>query len=160
MKTILVPTDFNTSALDCVESLCRQFEGQELGFIFMHMFKLSDSMSDLLMLSRRSREFELISDDFYNRCNELKNRYPQVKFIRAEFLYGSTMSMFKNFIDGNEVGHILHVDNSNVSKINKSSIDPSVLIARCGLPVISILKKVDMTVEEPVEQPESELNIA
>ncbi|RVU01286.1 hypothetical protein EOD41_04785 [Mucilaginibacter limnophilus] len=138
MQTILVPTDFNIKALDCVSAISKQYEGEDISFIFVHMFKLSDSITDLLMLSRRSREFELIDNDFYNRCNEIKAQNDNVKAIRVEFLYGSTLSMFRNFIEANEVTHVLKAEHCSIGKLHKSSINPMTLIQKCGLPEIYI----------------------
>jgi len=138
MRTILIPTDYHISALDCIPNLCMQSENEELSFIFIHVFKLSDSINELLLLSRRSREFEQISDEFYERCETLKASYPQIKRFKMDFLYGNTLNMFKNFLEDNEVDGVLSFSNCSVSKINKSSIDPQVLIQKSGLPVINV----------------------
>ncbi|RYZ97226.1 MAG: hypothetical protein EOP47_22200 [Sphingobacteriaceae bacterium] len=138
MQTILIPTNFNVSSLDCVPALCNQFKGEDIKIIFMHMFKLSDSITDLLMLSKRSRDHEHISDEFYSRCRELKAEHEQIQAIKADFVYGSTLSLFRNFIDANEVTHVLDQGHCTASKINKLSMDPAILIKRSGLPVIQV----------------------
>ncbi|RYD89490.1 MAG: hypothetical protein EOP54_25520 [Sphingobacteriales bacterium] len=141
MQTILIPTNFDISSIDCIPAVCDQFEGQDLKFIFMHMFKLSDSISELLMLSKRSRDHAQISEEFYNGCALLKREYPQILEMKIEFLYGSTLSFFKNFIEDNDVTHIVNQDDCSAYKINKSSIDPAILIKKCGLPVLSVDKR-------------------
>ncbi|EOR94516.1 : hypothetical protein [Arcticibacter svalbardensis MN12-7] len=150
MKTVLVPTNFNPAALNCIPAVCNQFQGEKLNFIFVHMFKLSDSISDLLSLSKRNREYELISDEFYQCCYEIKKEFQQIKNLKIEFLYGSTLSMFRNFLEANEVNHILDVSDFGVYKLNKSSIDPSILIKRSGLPVITV--GTDVEAEQVAEQ--------
>lgn len=136
MKTILVPTDFSAQAFKCIPSLCKQLQGEKLSIVFIHLFKLSDSISDLLLLSRRSKEYEHVSNDFYKQCEEIKTVYPSIKAIRIEFFYGSTLSRFKNFIEANEIDFILHPADCSISKLNKSSIDPSVLMDRCSVPLL------------------------
>ncbi|RYY37715.1 MAG: hypothetical protein EOP46_01635 [Sphingobacteriaceae bacterium] len=159
MQTILVPTDFKVSSLDCVAAISEQFTGEEVKFIFVHMFKLSDSITDLLMLSRRSREYEVIEDGFYNRCIQIKRDNPLVNDIKVEFLYGSTLSMFRNFIEANNVTQILNVDDCSVGKINKSSINPSTLIQKSGLPVITATRPVVAEEVQAVKvKPELELS--
>lgn len=155
MQTILIPTDFKAAAFDRIPALCNQVKGEELRLIFVHVFKLSDSISELLMLSRRNREYEHVSDEFYNNCTQAKRMYPQIKEIKIEFLYGSTVSMFRNFIEANEVDFVLSPADYPVGKINKNSIDAAVLIQRCGLPVINITQPTEApvktsTVTEPV----------
>jgi hypothetical protein len=143
MKTILIPTDFTQRSLDCIPGLCSQYDTQKVSFVFVHMFKLSDSIGDLLMLSRRSREFENISDEFYNRCTTYKSQLPSIEAIKIEFFYGSTMSMFRNFLDNHEVDCVL--DPSDCSY----SIDPLILINKSGLPVVSLMK---VQKSEPAQQ--------
>lgn len=139
MQTILIPTDFSLSSLDCIPDLCKQ-QNNELNLVFVHMFKLSDSMSDLLMLSRRSREYEYISDGFYQQCEVLKSKFPQIRKISIEFFYGSTLGMFRNFLEAHEVDTVLDAANCSCSKLNKSSVDPVQLIKKCGLPALTVVK--------------------
>jgi hypothetical protein len=138
MRTILIPTDYSVTALDYIANLCNHSGDEELNIIFLHVFKLSDSISELLMLSRRSREFEQISDGFYQRCEELKMEYPQIRSFRMEFLYGNGLNMFRNFLETNKIDAVLNLSNCDVAKTNKSGIDPQILIQRCGLPVLNI----------------------
>ena len=158
MQNILIPTDFNLSALNCIPALCSQYQDQKLRFFFVHMFKLSDSISDLLMLSRRSREFEQVDDEFYSLCDEMKANHQQIECIRVEFLYGSTLSMFKNFLEDNEINSVLDPTSCSISKIHKSSIDPVVLISKSGLPVVKVQQIKPVAAEvTSVEVEEEEL---
>ncbi|MGV3706411.1 MAG: hypothetical protein ACO1NU_13635 [Arcticibacter sp.] len=142
MKTILIPTDFSSSAFNCIPSLCAQFKNEELNFVFIHLFKLSDSINDLLLLSRRSREYEYVSEEFYAQCEQVKAENKSIKSIKIEFFYGSTLSSFKNFIGANQIDHILHPADCSVSSLNKSSIDPAILIDRCSVPLLRGQKSI------------------
>lgn len=137
MQTILIPTDFKPTSLECIPGLCEQLEGKELSLVFVHIFKLSDSIHDLLMLSKRTKEYEDIPEEFYERLMELKRTHKQLKTIQVEFFYGSTLSAFRNFLEANEVKLILDISDCSVSKINNSSIDPSLFITKCDFPLIS-----------------------
>ncbi|WP_454803830.1 hypothetical protein [Mucilaginibacter phyllosphaerae] len=140
MKTILIPTDYKASSLDGIHAVCRQFKNEELNLVFVHVFKLSDSFSDVITLSRRSREYEKVGDDFYRYCNVLRAQYPQIAKIQIEFLYGSTLGMFKNFIEANEIDMVLDTEGYQFSPIHAYSVDPALLIKRSGLPVINVPK--------------------
>lgn len=141
MKTLLIPTDFNASALDIIPGLCASQQKCELNIVFVHLFKLSDSISDLLMLSRRSREFEHVGEDFLLRCRELQQQYPQIRSFRIEFFYGSTLSMFRNFLESQEINCILHPELCSWKQLNTASIDPSGLISKCGIETLTLLPK-------------------
>jgi hypothetical protein len=140
MKSILIPTDYQASSLDCVHSVCRQFKGESLNLVFIHVFKLTDSFSDVITLSRRSREYEKVSDAFYRYCNVLRAQYPQIQNIRIDFLYGSKLSMFKQFIEHHEIDVVLNTEGCAFKAIHQSSVDAALLIKRSGLPVINVPK--------------------
>jgi hypothetical protein len=140
MKTILIPTDYQASSLDCIHAVCRQFREDDLNLVFVHVFKLTDSFSDIITLSRRSREYEKVSDEFYRYCNVLRAQYPQIQNIKIDFLYGSKLSMFKHFIEANEVDLVLNTEGCAFTPIHQSSVDPVLLIKRSGLPVINVPK--------------------
>ncbi len=140
MQTILISTDFQNKAFNCIPSLCNQFKGKELSLVFTHMFKLSDSEGDLLMLAKRAKEFQAIPEDFYQHCYNLKSLFPQVKKIKIEFFYGSTLVAFKNFLEANKIDSILDATHFPVGKINKLSANPELFVQRCGYPIISISK--------------------
>ena len=143
MRNILIPTDFNVASFDCFPAICEQQHQEDLNFIFVHMFKLSDSITDLLMLSRRSREFEQVSDEFYEKADEMKLSFPQIKTIKIEFLYGTTLAMFRDFLEFNAINYVLEPKCCFLDKIHKASIDPLVLIEKSGLPMLTIKKEVD-----------------
>lgn len=141
MQTILIPTDFSASTFDCMPPLCAQNHSEELTLVFVHLFKLSDSIGDLLMLSRRSREYEYVGDAFYQQCEALKVQYPNIKSIKIEFFYGSTVVLFKEFLEFHEITGILHTSNCSWSSINSASINPNVLAHKLGLPDVLIRRR-------------------
>lgn len=133
MKTILVPTDFNIESTKIVDALLHDLPDEQLNIIFLHAFKLSDSITDMLMLSRRSRDYNNVSDDFYNTLSWYKENYSrQIAAIGIEYFYGSTVAAFKNFIENFEVEYIAYPTDYNFKSINKYSIDPKILIERSG----------------------------
>lgn len=138
MKSILIPTDFKIDALNCIPALCKQSQGEDLQLVFVHLLKISDSISDLLMLNRRNREYEYISDEFYLQCERLKDRFPQIKQIKVEFFYGSTLAMFRNYLEGHMINYVLDLAYCGVQPLNKRSVNPEILIKKSGLKILSI----------------------
>ena len=139
MKTVLVPTDFNLESLKIIDSLVITNKPEEVGIIFMHAFKLSDSITEMLMLSRRSRDYENVSDEFYTQIELYKQKYPNhIKFIGIEYFYGSSVAAFKNFIEAKDASCIAFPTAYNFTPINKLSIDPITLTKRCGLEVLEL----------------------
>lgn len=139
MKTVLVPTDFNVENLKIIDSLVLTNKPEKVSIIFMHAFKLSDSITDMLMLSRRSRDYEMVSDQFYAEMEAYKQKYPNdILFIGIEYFYGGTVAAFKNFIDGVNADFIAYPKNYSFNAIHKSSINPASLTKRCGCQVIEV----------------------
>jgi hypothetical protein len=138
MKSILIPTDFKAASLTCIPDLCRQQKGEDLNLVFIHLFKVSDSITDLLMLNRRNREYEYISDDFYLQCEHIKASFPQIKHIKIDFFYGSTIATFRNYLEGNGIDCVLDLAHCNAQPLNKRSVDPQNLIQKSGLKTLTI----------------------
>lgn len=139
MQTILIPTDFKLPAFDCIPQLCKQLKGQKLNIIFTHCFNLSDSISDLLMLSRRNREFEYISDEFYKHGEQIKRDYNEINAIKIDFFYGSSLAAFNAFIQTHEVTCILDPASCSYSKLNKRSLETISFVERTSIPVLKVL---------------------
>jgi hypothetical protein len=139
MKTLLIPTDFNVESLNYVPNVVQRFYPEKIDIILVHMMKITDSISELLMLSRRSAEYQHISNEFYHTCNQLKERYPEnINNIRIEFFYGSTISVFKNFLEANAVDNIVCLNGYNYKLLNKNSIEPTVLTSRSNLEMVYV----------------------
>lgn len=139
MKRVLVPTDFNVESTKIIDAIALHQGLEEVTVIFLHAFKLSDSITDMLMLSRRSRDYEHISDDFNQKIDFYTTKYEnKIKGIGIEFFYGSTAAAFRNLIEGLQIDLVVYAQNHNFAPINKYSIDPKYLTARCGCQVLEL----------------------
>lgn len=138
MKTIVIPTDFNPKALNCIETLCKQQPGTPLRLIFIHLFKMSDSITELLLLSRRNKEYDYVGDGFYATCEALRSRYPQIEEIKVDFFYGSTLSMFRNYLEAHGITAVLDLEACSLQPLNRMSVNPESLFQKCGLEVVRL----------------------
>jgi ABC-type sulfate transport system substrate-binding protein len=139
MKRVLVPTDFNVESTKIIDAIALHQGLQEVTVIFLHAFKLSDSITDMLMLSRRSKDYEHVSDEFNNKIDAYTAKYQnKVKGIGIEFFYGSTTAAFKNLLEGLQVDLVVYPQNYSFTPINKYSIDPKYLTSRCGCEVLEL----------------------
>lgn len=139
MKTLLVPTDFNPESTKIIDAFLLTQNCRELNIIFLHAFKLSDSITDMLMLSRRSRDYENVSEAFYKEMEHYKQKYgSRISQIRIEYFYGSTLVAFKNLLEALQVDAIAYPQDYDFCPINKYSIDPKHLIMRAGCRVFEL----------------------
>ncbi len=141
MKTtnILIPTDFSLASLNAIIGLVKKHPEERFNITLVHFFKLSDSEAELLMLSRRSREYSLISDEFEDQLNDIRKNFPlQIARVHAEFFYGNTVAMFKNYLEARGIETIACLDCHEYKQLTKSSIDPQLLVQRSGCKLINI----------------------
>ncbi len=141
MKTtnILIPTDFSLASLNAIMGLVKKHPEERFNITLVHFFKLSDSEAELLMLARRSREYSLISDEFEDQLNDIRKNFPQqIARVHAEFFYGNTVAIFKNFLEARDIKTIVCLDCHNYNRLTKNSIDPQLLVQRSGCKIINI----------------------
>lgn len=139
MKTtnILIPTDFSVASLNAVNVLLEKAD-QRFNIVLVHFLQLSDSISELLMLNRRSREYQYITPEFEEKLNVLRQNYPgQITSIGTEFFYGNTVAVLKNYLEAKEIDMIVILKGHSYAKLTKNSIDPSLLIQRSGCKTIT-----------------------
>ncbi|PWK74256.1 hypothetical protein LX99_04058 [Mucilaginibacter oryzae] len=141
MKTlnILIPSDFTLPSLNIIPALVERYPKQKLNIALVHFLQLSDSITDLLLLSRRSREFRLISDEFYAACTALKKDYPeQIINLTPDFFYGNTVAVFKHYLEEKEVGLIAMPEGHAYANLTPNSFNPAVLMQRSGCKTLTV----------------------
>ncbi|QKJ29642.1 hypothetical protein HQ865_07705 [Mucilaginibacter mali] len=138
-KNILIPTDFSLATLNCVSGFLDKNPGQKFRVTMVHFLQLSDSISELLMLSRRNRDYQHIGSEFEAEIDKLRKGYAsQLESLHAEFFYGNTIAVFKNFLDHLEIDAILMLHGHTYAKLTENSVDPQLMVQRSGCLVHTI----------------------
>ncbi|MDO1451405.1 hypothetical protein Q0590_34335 [Rhodocytophaga aerolata] len=133
MKNILIPSDFSLQSLDCVEDVVQSFNSERINIVFVHVFLITSSIVDLMLLSRRRKEYSYISEQFWNECKKLENEYQkQINSIKVECFYGNTVAVFKNYLEGLKIDLIVYPQLYKYQLLCKESCDPAKLIAKSG----------------------------
>ncbi|MDT3403394.1 hypothetical protein [Mucilaginibacter terrae] len=139
MITLLIPTDFNVKTLSCIPNLLQRLYLHKVSIILVHMLKITNNTHELFMLSKRSAEHQHISAAFNDACAKIKRKYADsLPNLRIEFFYGSTLAVFKNYLNTNEVHSIVMLENYPYGMLHKNSINPSVMVKRSGINIITI----------------------
>ena len=142
MKTtnILIPTDFSLDSLKAIPALIQQQPGQQFNITLVNFLGLSDSISDLLMLSRRSREYEFVTQEFLNECTRLSREYSnQILSLQPEFFYGNTVALFKNYLEAREIHQVARLKDFSYLKLTPMSYEPGTLLERSKCNVINLV---------------------
>lgn len=153
MKTLLIPTDFTQQSIQSIPVLAQGYYPEKVNIVLVHMLKITDNISELLMLSRRSVEYRQIPDNFYIRCREIENKYSHlINNIAITFFYGSTIAVFNNFLEANKVDAIVP-PHDNYQLLFKNSIDPDMLFDKCDTAIIKLPKTPGITADVVIEEP-------
>ncbi len=131
IKKILVPTDFTGKSIDILTDYLLSNPTTKVNVTFFCGIKLSDSITDLLLLSRRTKEIEIVPKSFKNCCKCILEEFNMVENLRIEFFYGHTMALFRNFLDANRIDEIVYDPKLVLEKLNKSSLDLIDIINKC-----------------------------
>ncbi|MCK7558420.1 hypothetical protein MKQ70_26840 [Chitinophaga sedimenti] len=139
MKNILVPTDFSIRSLGYVHSVVEKQQGEPVNIVFMHALKMPDSIIDLLHFNRGARHHDLITNEFREACEILKNKYASaIGDISVEFFVGSTNASFRNFLLANNINAIAHPEEESYQLPGKDSFNPAQLIKKCRYPRVEV----------------------
>jgi hypothetical protein len=137
MKKILIPTDFSIKSLNVVHSVVAHFN-EPIEVILFHAVYIGDSISDLLFAGRKVTK-DYTTPDYNEACEILKNKYASsISRIRTVFFYGSTVAVFNNFLEGNNIDSIVINSGHEYQLKHKHSIDPLPLIHKSRIKPLSL----------------------
>jgi hypothetical protein len=150
MKHILIPTDFSIRSLRVVHHAVDRFGANgPLNIVMFHAMQMPGSIMDLMMLARRSSQYDLITEDYKEASEIVKNKYGSaLQSFKTEFLMGRGNGVFRNFLLYHNIDAILCPSEPNFRKASPNSYDPAELIRKSDLPVyhVSLKKKERMLV--------------
>ncbi|MFC5282197.1 hypothetical protein [Pedobacter alpinus] len=106
IKNILVPTNLTLSSLNVIQYALHQFQGYAFNITLLNVLPLPDSISDLLLLSRK--EDVEVPNDFNAAINRLINLFPiRIENINVEHQYGLSVSILNQIIEHKKIDLIL-----------------------------------------------------
>lgn len=106
-RTVLIPTDFTIESLNLLKYALQVPDENKVNVVLVLGLRLSDSIMDLLFLSRKEEVENLMSDDFKTACKIMRNKYAgRLNSFRIEIFSGFTQSSFRNFLEGNQITEI------------------------------------------------------
>ncbi|MBE7174869.1 MAG: hypothetical protein INR69_00605 [Mucilaginibacter polytrichastri] len=141
MKNVLIPTDLTSQTLKHMDAVPQIFPKEKLNILLIHFIKMSDSITEMLLLSHRTREQRMITQGLRDHCEDIRRQHgSHIQSVNIDFFYGSTAAMFQDFIEANAVSAILFNSAYTYKKACKNSADPVRLIMRSGAPLYDVQK--------------------
>lgn len=144
MKHFLIPTDFSIRSLRVVHHVVERFGGNgPIRIVMMHALEMPGSIMDLMMLSRRSTHYDLITEDYKEACEIIINKYASsIASLKTEFMMGNSNGVMKHFLLYHNIDAIVCPSENIFRKAGKNSFDPASLIKKSKYPVYQVpLKK-------------------
>lgn len=136
MQHILIPTDFSIRSLRVIHGVVDRFGHEPLNIVMMHAVKMPGSIMELMMLSRRFTYTDLITADYKDACEIIRNKYASsIQSLKTEFLVGNTQGVFRNFLLYHKIDLIACSSEVLFQKAGKDSYDPQALIRKSKCPV-------------------------
>ncbi|WP_212002578.1 hypothetical protein [Chitinophaga sp. HK235] len=137
MKNILIPTDFSIRSLGYVHSVVAQHPNETVNIIFMHALNMPDSLFELITYTRNSRHIDLITADFKDGCEIIRNKYASsVSKLKVEFFHGNTRAAFRNFCLAQNIDLIVLPTDNEYLCPSKRSYNPAKLISSSKYPIL------------------------
>lgn len=142
MRNVLIPTDFSIASLQLVERTVAVLDDQTANIILFHAFDMTSNAPDKLGNGTRVPYAHLLTDEFRNACKRIKTANPKViQNIHVRHLYGTTVPVFRNFIDANDIDMIICPDHFVFKPVTQQSVNPVKLFKKSGIPVITELAR-------------------
>ncbi|HVI47216.1 MAG TPA: hypothetical protein VM802_20225 [Chitinophaga sp.] len=139
MKNILIPTDFSIRSLGYVHSVIAMHPHEQVNIIFMHALEMPDSLFDLITFTRNSRHIDLITADFKDGYEIIRNKYSSaIKQLKVEFFHGNTRMAFRNFLLAQNIDVIMLPEDHDYNAPSARSYNPEKLIRKCKYPFVNI----------------------
>jgi Universal stress protein family len=153
MTNILVPTDFTPASLDVIDYAVRLMN-RKVNIVLFHVFKMPFYHQDLIRPKYPSSE--LLNDDFRKRCMSIKQKHGnQIQKIELKCMQGDTRSVFKHFLEANNIHIIVCPENYHYHKIHPLSLNPIPFFRKSGLPLLERFAGRTTRIDNRVQEQES-----
>lgn len=106
-ELILIPTDFSVSSLNGLKHALKNSETTANSYMLVFVSNASNSITDLLFLSKRQVIESHSNELFMEALSILKNKYTdRIQSLTIEPFFGFTKAAFNNFVTANKVVEI------------------------------------------------------
>jgi hypothetical protein len=130
VKKVLIPTDFKIESLNTLKYCLEERKQEKASIILMYSAYNSDSITELLFYNPTKIVEELISPNFKDAINIIKNTYESsIQSFRINLFHGLNTNAFLNFYEANQIDLVYLPKNYCLNPF-KNGFDPIPLIKR------------------------------
>ncbi len=155
MVNVVVPTDFSIPSLDIIHNVVAKYPDERINIYLIHALRSSNSISDLLFISKRLNVGNLYDQDFMDACEIIKNKYESVLArIKIEIYYGESRKYLKSFLEHRNICAVFFAKTYRFKEISAHSQDMHLLFKNAAVPLyyetVTTGQKHKNTVQEHV----------
>ncbi|MFZ5973056.1 MAG: hypothetical protein ACOYXA_15825 [Bacteroidota bacterium] len=138
-KTILVPTDLTIESLNILSYAIRHEDNGPLDIVLLNGYRSSDSIIDLLFFNKENERDTLVSKEFKEAYEILKNRNAsKVNSIAVEFFSGFNKAAMRNLLEARAVEKIYLPATYKMRELHARSFDITPLLRGQQLPFTEV----------------------
>ena len=138
MTNILIPTDFTPASFKLAEQSVTLLN-RKVNIVFFHAYEMPFYYLDLYGMDSPPY-YNLLNRDFWNLCNQLKNKYPRlINEVSFKSMQGDTNVLFRNFAEANKIDLIVCPDNYEYIKTHDRCLNPITFFKNSKLPLLQQL---------------------
>ena len=130
VNKILIPTDFKVESLNTLKYSLEERKQEKSSIILMYSAYNSDSITELLFYSPSKIVEALISPNFKDAINIIKNTYESsIHSFKIELFHGLNKNAFLNFYEAHGID-LIYLPKDYCLKPHKNGFDPIPLIKK------------------------------
>lgn len=109
MKNVIIPTDFSIKSLKLIHAAVSRFGNEgPLNITLVHALTPDNSISGLLMLTKRLDVSKLLNEDFNAACEVIRNKYgAAIHKLKVECYYGTSRQYMRAFLESRNIDAII-----------------------------------------------------
>ncbi len=146
MTNVLLPTDFTTDSIACVNGAVKAIPGKLNIFLF-HAFDMPDSLIDAMHRAGRRGHSDLITETLRLKCKQVKAAYPVISNISFRVMYGTTTMAFKNFAEANKIDAIYMPRGHKFVPVVRESVNYERMFKKSGIQIVNELTSRNLVVD-------------
>ncbi len=136
MKNVIIPTDFSIKSLKLIHAAVNRFGNEALNITLVHALTPDNSISGLLMLTKRLDVSKLLNEDFNSACEVIRNKYgAAIHKLKIECYYGTSRQYLVNFLEVRKIDAIILPSDYTYKHAVKGSTDIMPELAGSGYPL-------------------------
>ena len=137
-KTILVPTDFRVASLNYLKIALENAPDERVNIVLVYAEHQSDAIGELLFYSAEKRIDTLMSPQFREALEVIKNRFEyKLNHLAVQLFHGYTLAAFKNMLEGSGIDAIILPKNYRFD-LSGRAFDLVPMIRKVNLPITEI----------------------